>query len=106
MLGLYRAVVLTLFLMRRNESQAVAGEVFGCSQSIVRRLRPLLRAVAADFAGQIRRQAKHSAVLVDGFRVVAAVDRAGSAAIARDLGVCADYPHVALPATPATVKPF
>jgi hypothetical protein len=32
-LGLYRAVVLTLYLMRRNESQAVAGELFGCSQS-------------------------------------------------------------------------
>ncbi|MFI6333288.1 transposase family protein [Micromonospora chersina] len=46
-LGLYRAVVLTLYLMRRNESQAVAGELFGCSQStvsrITRRLRPLLR---------------------------------------------------------------
>jgi hypothetical protein len=52
--GLYRAVVLTLFLMRRNESQAVAGELFGCSQPtvsrIVRRLRPMLRAVTADFA--------------------------------------------------------
>jgi len=71
MLGLYRAVVLTLFLMRRNESQAVAGELFGCSQStvsrVVHRLRPLLRQVTADFAGQIRRQAKRSAVLVDGF---------------------------------------
>lgn len=70
-LGLYRAVVLTLFLMRRNESQAVAGELFGCSQSTVsrtvRRLRPLLNAVTADFAGQVRRQAKRSAVLVDGF---------------------------------------
>jgi hypothetical protein len=70
-LGLYRAVVLTLYLMRRNESQAVAGELFGCSQStasrVVRRLRPLLRQVTADFAGQIRLQAKRSAVLVDGF---------------------------------------
>ncbi|WP_281899936.1 transposase [Phytohabitans aurantiacus] len=70
-LGLYRAVVLTLFLMRRNEAQAVAAELFGCSQStvsrVVRRLRPLLRQVTADFAGQIRLQAKRSAVLVDGF---------------------------------------
>lgn len=70
-LGLYRAVVLTLFLLRRNESQAVASELFGCSQStvsrIVARLRPLLRQVTAEFAGQIRRQAKRSAVLVDGF---------------------------------------
>jgi hypothetical protein len=70
-LGLYRAVVLTLFLMRRNEAQAVAGELFGCSQStvsrIARRLRPLLRQVTAEFAGQVRQQAKRSAVLVDGF---------------------------------------
>ncbi|MET8310714.1 transposase family protein [Micromonospora sp. NPDC005173] len=70
-LGLYRAVVLTLFLMRRNESQAVAGELFGCSQStvfrIVCRLRPLLRAATAEGAGQVRLQAKRSAVLVDGF---------------------------------------
>jgi DDE superfamily endonuclease/Helix-turn-helix of DDE superfamily endonuclease len=72
-LGLYRAVVLTLFLMRRNESQAVAGELFGCSQPtvsrIVRRSRPLLRTATAEFAGQTRRQAKRSAVLVDGFLV-------------------------------------
>lgn len=70
-LGLYRAVVLTLFVMRRNESQAVAGELFGCSQStvsrVVRRLRPLLRQATCDLAGQIRQQAKRSAVLVDGF---------------------------------------
>jgi hypothetical protein len=70
-LGLYRAVVLALFVLRRNESQAVAGELLGCSQSsvsrIVRRLRPLLRQVTADLAGQVRQQAKRSAVLVDGF---------------------------------------
>lgn len=70
-LGLYRAVVLTLYLMRRNESQAVAGELFGCSQAtvsrIVRRIRPLLRQALAGFAGQIRAQAQPSAVLVDGF---------------------------------------
>ena len=71
MLGLYRAVVLTLYLMRRNEAQAVAGELFCCSQStvsrIVRRLRPLLRQATADLAGQVRQQTKRSAVLVDGF---------------------------------------
>ena len=70
-LGLYRAVVMTLFLTRRNESQAVTGELFGCSQStvsrIVRRLRPLLGQATAEFAGQVRQQAKRSAVLVDGF---------------------------------------
>jgi DDE superfamily endonuclease len=70
-LGLYRAVVLTLYLMRRNESQAVAAELFGCSQSSVsrasRRLRPLLRQATTHIAGQVRIQAKRSAVLVDGF---------------------------------------
>jgi hypothetical protein len=70
-LGLYRAVVLTLYLMRRNESQQVAGELFGCSQSSVsrttRRLRPLLRQATADLAGQVRAKARRSAVAVDGF---------------------------------------
>ncbi|MEW2386598.1 transposase family protein [Micromonospora sp. NPDC047707] len=63
--------MLTLFLMRRNESQAVAGELFGCSQATVsrvsRRLRPLLRQATAQFAGEVRQQAKRSAVLIDGF---------------------------------------
>jgi hypothetical protein len=63
--------VLTLYLMRRNESQAVAGELFGCSQATVsrtvRRPRPLLRQALAAFTGQIRVQAQSSAVLVDGF---------------------------------------
>jgi hypothetical protein len=70
-LGLYRAVVLTLFLMRRNESQAVAGELFGCSQATVSRvtklLRPLLGQATAELAGKVRAQAQRSAVLVDGF---------------------------------------
>jgi DDE superfamily endonuclease/Helix-turn-helix of DDE superfamily endonuclease len=81
-LGLYRAVVLTLYLMRRNESQAVAGELFGCSQSsvsrLVRRLRPLLREATARLAGQVRAQARRSAVLVDGF-LAPTGDRAGVA---------------------------
>lgn len=70
-LGLYRAVVLTLFLMRRSESQAVAGELFGCSQATVsrvtRRLRPLLGRATSALAAQVRAQAQRSAVLVDGF---------------------------------------
>jgi len=45
-LGLYRAVVLTLFLLRHDNAQHIAGELFGCSQSTVsrifRRIRPLL----------------------------------------------------------------
>jgi hypothetical protein len=56
--------------MRRNDSQAVAAELFGCSRSgvsrIVRRLRPLLLGGCADLAGQVRAQAKISVVLVDG----------------------------------------
>jgi hypothetical protein len=43
--GLYRVVVLTLFL-RHDNAQDVAGELFGCSQATVsrvsRRIRPLL----------------------------------------------------------------
>jgi DDE superfamily endonuclease len=69
--GVYRAVVLTLYLMRRNESPAVAGEPFGCSRSgvsrMTRRLRPLLRPATAELAGQVRVQATRPAVLVDGF---------------------------------------
>jgi hypothetical protein len=49
-LGFYRAVVLTLFLMRRNEAQAVAAELFGRSQSTVSRVVRRLRQVTADFA--------------------------------------------------------
>jgi DDE superfamily endonuclease len=68
--GVYRAVVPTLYLMRRNESPAVAGEPFGCSRSSVsrmtRRLRPLLRQATAELAGQVRVQATRSAVLADG----------------------------------------
>lgn len=67
--------------MRRNESQAVAGELFGCSQSsvprVVRRLRPLLRAATSEMAGQVRLQAKRSAVAVDGF-LVPTGERAGA----------------------------
>src|SRR2546421_12460997 len=49
--GLYRAVVLALFLLRHDNAQHVAGELFGCSQSTVsrifRRIRPLLDTAAA-----------------------------------------------------------
>jgi hypothetical protein len=70
-MGLYRAVVLTLYLLRRNESQAVAGELFGCSQAsvsrIAGRLRPLLGVVTAQRIAQVRLRAQRGAVLVDGF---------------------------------------
>ena len=72
-IGLYRAVVLTLFLLRHDNAQHVAWELFGCSQSrvsrIFRRVRPLLDTVAAWRTGHVSVQALPSAVLVDGFIV-------------------------------------
>jgi hypothetical protein len=69
--GLYRAVVLTLFLLRHDNAQGVAAELFGCSQATVsrvfRRIRPLLEQVTAPCAAQVATQARRSAVLVDGF---------------------------------------
>ncbi len=69
--GLYRAVVLTLFLLRHDNAQDVAGELFGCSQATVsrvfRRIRPLLEQVTAACAAQVATHARRSAVLVDGF---------------------------------------
>jgi DDE superfamily endonuclease len=64
--GVYRAVVLTPYLLRRNESPAVAGEPFGCSRSgvsrMTRRPRALLRPATAEPAGQLRVPATRSAV--------------------------------------------
>ena len=69
--GLYRAVVLTLFLLRHDNAQDVAGELFGCSQATVsrvfRRIRPLLEQVTAARAAEVATQARRSAVLIDGF---------------------------------------
>jgi hypothetical protein len=69
--GLFRAVVLTLFLLRHDNAQDVAGELFGCSQATVsrvfRRIRPLLEQVTAARAAEVATQARRSAVLVDGF---------------------------------------
>lgn len=79
-MGLYRAVVLTLYLLRRNESQVVAGELFGCSQAsvsrIAGRLRPLLDIVTAQRVAQVSVRAQRGAVLVDGF-LVPTGERAG-----------------------------
>jgi DDE superfamily endonuclease len=70
-MGPYRAVVLTLFLLRHNNSQHVAGELFGCSQASVSRLftllYPLLGAVNADLVAQIKAEASDMPLLVDGF---------------------------------------
>ncbi len=70
-MGLYRAVVLTLFLLRHNNSQDVAGELFGCSQATISRLfsrlYPLLGAVNADLVAQVKAEAVDAPLLVDGF---------------------------------------
>jgi hypothetical protein len=70
-MGLYRAVVLTLFLLRHNNSQDVAGELFGCSQPSISRLftklYPLLGALNADLVAQVKAAAASAPLLVDGF---------------------------------------
>jgi DDE superfamily endonuclease/Helix-turn-helix of DDE superfamily endonuclease len=70
-MGLYRAVVLTLFLLRHNNSQDVAGELFGCSQASVSRvftaLYPLLGVVNADLVAQVKAEAANAPLIVDGF---------------------------------------
>ena len=70
-MSLYRAVVLTLFLLRHNNSQDVAGELFGCSQATISRLftrlYPLLGAVNADLVAQVKAEAADAPLLVDGF---------------------------------------
>src|SRR4051812_14852128 len=69
--GLYRAVVLTLFLLRQDSAQDVAGELFGCSQSTVsrifRQVRGLLTQVTAEHAATVLARAQRGAVAVDGF---------------------------------------
>jgi hypothetical protein len=79
-LGVYRAVVLTLLLLHCDNAQDVAGESFGCSQSTVsrifRRIRPLLDRVTAQRAAQVAAQARTGAVLVDGF-IAPTGERAG-----------------------------
>src|ERR1700730_2456138 len=70
-MGLYRAVVLTLFLLRHNNAQDVAGELFGCSQASVSRLftmlYPLLGAVNAELVAQVKAEAAAAPLLVEGF---------------------------------------
>ena len=69
-LDLPRAVVLTLFLLRHDNVQDVAGELFGCSQSTVSRtsrtLRPLLQQATAAIAARVAARARRGAVLLDG----------------------------------------
>jgi len=69
-LDLTRAVVLTLFLLRHDNVQDVAGELFGCSQATVsrtsRRIRPLLAQATAAIAQRVAARARLGAVLLDG----------------------------------------
>jgi hypothetical protein len=55
-LGLWRAMALTPYLVRRNESQAVAPVVRLLAVDhlrVTRRLRPLLQQATAEFAGLV-----------------------------------------------------
>ncbi|WKK24194.1 transposase family protein [Streptomyces olivoreticuli] len=81
-LGLYRSVVLVLFLLRQNPVQEAAAELFGVSQATVsRRWTALLPVVEKVLAGHVPDPAEASAgrvVLVDGtVRHEALDDRAG-----------------------------
>ena len=63
--------MLTLFLLRHDNVQDVAGELFGCSQSTVsrnfRKVGPLLEQATAAVAAQAVQRARLGAVLLDGF---------------------------------------
>ena len=63
--------MLTLFLLRHDNVQDVAGELFGCSQATVSRttrwIRPLLQQATAEIAAQVAKRARLGAVLLDGF---------------------------------------
>jgi hypothetical protein len=69
-LDLSRAIVLTLFLLRHDNVQDVAAELFGCSQATVsrtsRRIRPLLRQATTAIAQRVAARARLGAVLLDG----------------------------------------
>lgn len=69
-LGLYRSVVLVLFLLRENPTQTLAAAVFGVSQPTVSRrfglLHDLIGQVLADLVPEPAAAAGGSTVLVDG----------------------------------------
>jgi hypothetical protein len=70
-LGLFRAGVLVLFLLRHHNAQHVAAELFGCSPSTVSRrwraLKDVVVDVLAELADQVTTQESRSGLLVDGF---------------------------------------
>lgn len=69
-IGVYRSVVMVVYLMRRNPVQAVVAETFGVSQPTVSRrwdlLRPIIRQVLAASVPHPRQVVGGSTVLVDG----------------------------------------
>ncbi|MEU8837315.1 transposase family protein, partial [Streptomyces sp900116325] len=69
-LGLYRSVLLVLFILRQNPVQHVVAELFGCSQSTVSRrlalLGPVLEQVLAEFIPDPAEASRGRVVLVDG----------------------------------------
>jgi DDE superfamily endonuclease/Helix-turn-helix of DDE superfamily endonuclease len=68
--GLYRSVVMVVFLLRQNATQQVVAELFGVSQSTVSRrwdlLRPVIAAALAEAVPAPAEIAGTSTVLVDG----------------------------------------
>jgi hypothetical protein len=69
--GLFHSVVMVVALMRRNLVQAVAGEIFGCSQPTVSRrwdlLRPVIGKVLASFVPDpVQVLGRRGTALVDG----------------------------------------
>lgn len=72
-LGLYMAVVVVLFYLRRNNSQAVEAELFGCSQPTVSRYLTVLEQVIGRCLEALEAEAAadraHSTLIVDGFLV-------------------------------------
>ncbi|QWA25967.1 hypothetical protein [Streptomyces osmaniensis] len=79
-LGLYRSVVMVLFVLRHNPVRQVAAELFSCCQSTVSRrvalLRPLVERVLAEFVPDPGEASQGRVVLVDGTLVTTWAGRA------------------------------
>lgn len=69
--GPYRAVLIVLLYLRQNLSQALIGELFGCSQPtvsrLIARLMPVIAAVLTPAAERVAARDMKSTVRVDGF---------------------------------------
>jgi hypothetical protein len=77
-LPLGTALVVVLFLLRRNVSEPATAELFGCSTATIWRyqeeLEPIIDEVLTVLAQQVTAQAHHDSALVDGL-----VARSGNA---------------------------